>query len=174
MRLLLTPLIAFVLSIGPGPDSGVQRLESEAGSAIQPAIVGQPSWDRIDEYIGIDRELSFSVDVTAYSSTYDQCDRDPFITASNTQVRVGIVALSRDLLQRYNPDAPFTWGDHVYLEGIGEFIVEDSMNARFSRRVDIWFPERVTAKNWGVHKSRLIIPPHADLFLGKSAPRRDI
>ena len=84
------------------------------------------------------------------------------ITASNTRVRSGIIALSRDLLKRYNPDAPFHWGDWVYIEGVGEFIVEDTMNARYTLHADIWFPDRKIAANWGVRNLKLTaVPPES-------------
>ncbi len=74
------------------------------------------------------------------------------------------MALSRDLLRRYNPDAPFTWGDRIHLEGVGEFVVEDSMNARFKNRVDIWFPDRQSAARWGIQQ--LTLSPVPDDPLG--------
>ena len=133
-------------------------------------MASDATYGLIDEYLGFDRELSFEVQVTGYSSTRDQCDGDPFITAANTRVRDGIVALSRDLLRRYTPDAPFDWGDRIHLAGIGDFIVEDSMNARFSRRVDIWFPDRRSAWRWGLQETTLVIPPEHDHFLGAASP----
>lgn len=95
------------------------------------------------------------VTVTAYSSTTDQTDSTPFVTASNTRVRKGILALSRDLLREFTPGAPFSYGDLVELEGVGRFVVEDTMNPRFAKRVDIWFPSRGAAKRWGVRHFQL-------------------
>ena len=89
------------------------------------------------------------VTVTAYSSTTAQTDATPFITASMTRVRPGVIALSRDLIRRYNPDAPFEYGDRVYLEGHGVFSVEDTMNKRYSRRADIWFASTSDAIEFG-------------------------
>lgn len=37
------------------------------------------------------------LDVTSYSPRIEECDSDPFITASMTEVRLGIIAVSRDL-----------------------------------------------------------------------------
>ncbi|MCP4545687.1 MAG: hypothetical protein GY835_04360 [bacterium] len=161
MKLLLAPVLTLVLSVGLRPvdlwpvNTGAEALEQPAVVAIQ----GHPDWEVIDEFVGIKYEISFPVVVTGYSSTRDQCDNDPFITASNKQVRPGIIALSRDLLQRYNPDAPFTWGDRVYLKGFGEFTVEDCMNSRYTRRADIWFSDRRSAAEWGVKKLDLVAIP---------------
>jgi hypothetical protein len=60
------------------------------------------------------------------------------------------LALSRDLLKRYTPGAPFDFGDRVHVSGLGEFIVEDSMNQRWNNRIDIWFPSRLQALHFGV------------------------
>lgn len=84
---------------------------------------------------------TLSVRVTAYSSTPDQTDDSPFITASGTHVRDGIVAtnmLPFKTLVRF----PELFGDKV-------FVVEDRMNARYTNVVDIWFPDRQSALNLG-------------------------
>lgn len=96
-----------------------------------------------------DNDLSVPVVATGYSSSVWETDSTPFVTAANTRTRHGIVAMSRDLLKRYNPDAPFSFGDVVHLSGVGDFIVEDSMNARWRRRVDVWFPSRAAAVSFG-------------------------
>ncbi|MFH1754558.1 MAG: hypothetical protein ABIA59_02535, partial [Candidatus Latescibacterota bacterium] len=86
---------------------------------------------------------------TGYSSSEMETDDTPFITAANTRTRQGVVALSRDLLKPYTPDAPFSFGDHIIISGLGEFIVEDSMNDRWQKRMDIWFPSRQEAFHFG-------------------------
>ncbi len=96
-----------------------------------------------------DNELAVPVVATGYSSSVWETDETPFVTATNTHTRYGIVALSRDLLRRYTSDAPFAFGDIVHISGIGDFIVEDSMNARWRNRVDVWFPSRTAAVTFG-------------------------
>lgn len=59
------------------------------------------------------------------------------------------MALSRDLLARYTPGAPFRFGDIVRIEGIGDFVVEDTMNRRYERRADIWFEHVHEAREFG-------------------------
>ena len=78
--------------------------------------------------------VGIPVTMTSYSSTVSQCDEDPFTTAMGTTPRAGVIALSRDLLREYTPGAPFRYGDRVFLEGHGEFIVEDTMHPRWTRR----------------------------------------
>jgi len=94
-------------------------------------------------------EFAVAMTATGYSSTPIETDNTPFITAANTRTRSGIVAMSRDMLQRYNPQAPFAFGDIVHISGIGDFVVEDSMNSRWRRRVDVWFPSRTAAFQFG-------------------------
>ena len=80
--------------------------------------------------------------VTAYSSTEAQTDDTPFITASNTLVRDGIIA--SNLL-------PF--GTKVRFPELNPkkiYIVEDRLALKNSHKVDIWFPSVESALNFGV------------------------
>jgi len=87
---------------------------------------------------------------TAYSSTVWQTDDTPFITASNTWVRKGIIA---------NNFFPF--GTRVRIpEFYGDkiFVVEDRMHWRKSNyHIDIWFPSLQQAKNFGIKKTYIEI-----------------
>jgi len=80
--------------------------------------------------------------VTAYSSTPDQTDSTPFITASGTGVRDGIVACN---FLRFGTRVRFprVYGDKV-------FVVEDRMALKNSHKIDIWFETREDAKQFGV------------------------
>lgn len=80
--------------------------------------------------------------VTAYSSTPDQTDDSPFITASNSHVRDGIVAANFAWFGT-KLRFPTLFGDKV-------FVVEDRMNSRYPYRVDIWMRSREEAKQFGV------------------------
>lgn len=87
------------------------------------------------------------VPVTAYSSTPDQTDDTPFITASGTQVRWGVVAanfLPIGTMVRL----PDHYGDQI-------FLVEDRMNARYDVRLDIWMETREEARTWGLRQVKL-------------------
>ena len=85
---------------------------------------------------------TIKVMATAYSSTPDQTDDDPFITAAGTWVRDGIIANNL-----------FPFGTRVRipeLYGDKIFVVEDRMNRRKgSYHIDIWFPSYWEAKNFG-------------------------
>lgn len=87
--------------------------------------------------------------LTAYSSTPDQTDDTPFITASNTHVRDGIVA-ANFLAFGTKVQIPEIFGDKV-------FTVEDRMAKKHSDKIDIWFPERQLAKKFGIQEANVII-----------------
>ena len=98
---------------------------------------------------------SFGVLATGYSSSPEETDDSPTITADNRTVQYGLVALSRDLLREFTPGAPFGFGDDVEIRGVGRFIVADTMSPRLHGRVDIWFPTREEAIAWGVRRVQL-------------------
>jgi len=79
--------------------------------------------------------------ITAYSSTPDQTDSDPFTTASGSKVRDGIIATNL-LPFGTKVRIPDKFGDKI-------FVVEDRMNPRCRYMADIWMPSREQAKEWG-------------------------
>lgn len=90
-----------------------------------------------------------TVHITAYSSTPDQTDDTPFITASGTRVRDGIVAANFvPLYTRIK--IPELFGEKV-------FIVEDRMNRRYQDRVDIWFADRESARKFGIRDAEIVV-----------------
>jgi 3D (Asp-Asp-Asp) domain-containing protein len=90
-----------------------------------------------------------TVHITGYSSTPDQTDDTPFITAANTHVRDGIVAAN--FLPLYTRiKIPELFGEKV-------FVVEDRMNRRFQDRVDIWFPDRESAIKFGIKRAEIVV-----------------
>ena len=80
--------------------------------------------------------------ITAYSSTVEQTDSTPFITASGKRVADGIVA--NNLLPfGTKVRIPDLYGDKV-------FVVQDRMNKRKGDfHLDIWMPTYQKAKNFG-------------------------
>ncbi|MBI2042065.1 MAG: 3D domain-containing protein [Candidatus Nealsonbacteria bacterium] len=86
--------------------------------------------------------------VTAYSSSVFETDDTPTITASNTEVRDGIIA--NNLLPfGTKVRLPELYGDKI-------FVVEDRMNRRKgSYHFDIWFPSYREAKNFGAQNTYL-------------------
>lgn len=82
---------------------------------------------------------------TGYSSSVDQTDSTPFITASGTQVRDGIVA-ANFLPFGTKIRLPALYGDKI-------FVVEDRMHPRKRYQVDIWFSSREAAINFGAERT---------------------
>ncbi|MFB9994143.1 hypothetical protein ACFFLM_19480 [Deinococcus oregonensis] len=99
------------------------------------------------------------VRATAYNSLPGQTDSSPFITATGTRVRPGVVALSRDLLRS------FPYGSKIMLEDLSGnynnllkgriFIVEDTMAARKTNSLDIWMGTRSEAIRFGARTLRI-------------------
>lgn len=103
-----------------------------------------------DRYINIEKDAMLAagnakvifkknVLITAYSSTPDQTDSTPFITAANTHVHDGIIAANF---------LPF--GTKVRIPAMYQgkiFTVEDRMKSDV--KMDIWFSSRQEAMNFG-------------------------
>lgn len=87
--------------------------------------------------------------ITAYSSTPDQTDDTPFITASNTHVRDGVVA-ANFLAFGTKVKIPSLFGDKV-------FTVEDRMAKKHDGKIDIWFSEKHLAKRFGIQEADVVI-----------------
>jgi 3D (Asp-Asp-Asp) domain-containing protein len=104
------------------------------------------------------REIAVTVIVSGYTSRSCETDSTPFETASMTTTRRGVIALSRDLVKSYTKGAPFEFGDVVHLHGIGDFVVEDSMNERYQRHADIWFESLTEAREFGRRRAVLTGP----------------
>lgn len=86
--------------------------------------------------------------VTGYSSSPDETDDTPWLTAINTPTREGIVA-SNDLPFGTKIKIPSIFGDKI-------FVVEDRLNQRFKGVIDVWFPSKDEALNFGVYEDVLV------------------
>jgi len=85
-----------------------------------------------------------AVIVTAYSSTPDQTDSTPFISANGTYVYDGMIAcnfLPFGTKVRF----PDVYGDKI-------FTVEDRMAWFNSHKIDVWMPDRQSALQFGVKR----------------------
>ncbi|GMA15026.1 hypothetical protein E5F05_11950 [Deinococcus metallilatus] len=99
------------------------------------------------------------VRATAYNSTPGQTDATPFITATGTRVRSGVVALSRDMLRL------FPYGSKIMIEDLSGrynnlfrgrvFTVEDTMAARKTGSLDVWMSTRSQAIQFGARQVRI-------------------
>lgn len=90
--------------------------------------------------------------ITAYSSTRDQTDSTPFITASGVRVRDGVMA-ANFLPFGAKVRIPTLFGDKI-------FTVEDRMNPRYPNRLDIWFASRADAQQFGARVAEIEVLPN--------------
>ncbi|MBI4598979.1 3D domain-containing protein [Candidatus Uhrbacteria bacterium] len=88
------------------------------------------------------RRIFYKVPTTAYNSLPGQTDDTPFITASGTHTRHGVVATN---FLRIGTKVAFP---DLYPGEV--FLVEDRMNPRYHKRVDIWMEELADARNFGI------------------------
>ncbi|WP_036198589.1 3D domain-containing protein [Meiothermus ruber] len=105
---------------------------------------------------------------TAYTSSVRETDSTPFITATGARTRIGIIAVSRDMLRE------LPYGSKVMLEDLGTpggknkgrfnylfknrvFVVEDTMHPRKREQLDVWLPDRSTAIRFGVRYVRVTV-----------------
>lgn len=92
----------------------------------------------------LEKKFTRKVVLTAYTPTKDQCDSDPLIAASMRKVRLGTVAVSRDLFAQ-----GWVFGRKVYIKGHGVFEINDLMNSRFKVRIDIFMWDKDRAIKFG-------------------------
>lgn len=84
---------------------------------------------------------TYLVSVTAYTSSPDETDSTPFITADGSYVHDGIVA-ANFLPFGTAIKIPSLYGDKV-------FVVKDRMNSRYWMNVDVWMTSKNIAKQFG-------------------------
>lgn len=94
------------------------------------------------------------VTVTFYNPEKRQCDSNPLITADNSEIclkklkrrKIKWIAVSRDLLSKYS------FGDTVRVSGdpdiAGIYEVHDTMNKRYTKRIDILTLEKLEKGVW--------------------------
>jgi len=87
----------------------------------------------------------YTVDSTAYTSSVEECDSDPFITADGSTTRDGIIA-ANFLPFNTKIRIPELFGDKV-------FEVHDRMNARYWYRVDVWMEKKNDMRQYGIHRN---------------------
>lgn len=108
------------------------------------ALIALPSSGKQITMLGSYRVVhSGTVTATAYNSLAGQTDDTPWITAAGTRCREGVIA------SNFLP-----MGTKVVIEGFGSrvFTVEDRMNRRYNKRIDIWFRDYQGAMKFGKRK----------------------
>ena len=79
-------------------------------------------------------------EVSAYTSSIDETDDTPFITASGTETRHGVLACP----------ARLKFGTQIEIEG-RIYFCEDRMAERYANQevYDVWMPSKELAREWG-------------------------
>ena len=111
-------------------------------------VYGCEEWTE-DSYLSFDdSDIVDDVLATKYNPVEEQCDSTPLITADNSKIDLNKlsnhelrwIAISRDLRSRYNyGDTVVVISDNPLLDG--EWVVRDTMNPRFNKRIDFLVPE---------------------------------
>ena len=81
--------------------------------------------------------------ITAYTSSVDETDDTPFITASGARTGHGIIACP----------SKYDFGTQIVIEG-RQYTCEDRMNRRYrdQERFDIWVETKDDAFTWGIRE----------------------
>ena len=102
------------------------------------------------EYASEEKEPKvMKVLITAYSSSVDETDNTPLITASGNYVRPGVVA-ANFLAFGTRVRMPKIFGDKI-------FVVEDRLHQRYNDRIDVWFSTKEGALKFGQQISEIEI-----------------
>jgi 3D (Asp-Asp-Asp) domain-containing protein len=97
---------------------------------------------------------------TAYTSSVRETDSTPFVTATGMRTRLGVLAVSPDLLRVLPYGTKVRLKDLGTVQGRGRgqfsylfegrvFVVADVMHPRMREKLDVWLPDRATALRFG-------------------------
>ena len=84
--------------------------------------------------------------ITAYTSLVELTDDSPFITASGTTTRKGIIACPRK----------YSFGTKVIIQE-EIYDCQDRLSLKYDDRFDIWFPTKRLADEWGIRKLQVYV-----------------
>lgn len=91
--------------------------------------------------------------ITAYCACYDCCNKKPTdkgygITASGEKAVQGVTVAA---------DKSIPFGTRIYIEGVGERIVQDRGGAIKGNRIDLYFDSHQSALNFGRQTKQVTI-----------------
>lgn len=92
-----------------------------------------------------------AVKVSAY--TLKEINANRGRTASGKRVKVGYIAISRDLEQ----DHGLKFGDKITIKGLGEFEIQDRTSSRKEKWIDVYMTSYRKAKQFGIKRLTMII-----------------
>lgn len=148
---LYSVLILILILVGTGRNSQKDKVELDNRQINRLTRYDMlfkdilPKWD-------IEKPLFYKeVDITVYTSQKEETDDTPYITANMSKVKPGGMAVSRDLLEVLGG-----YGKRVVVKGYGIFVINDTMNKRFTNSIDIWGGDLKAALNHGRQKGTII------------------
>ena len=97
--------------------------------------------------------FSTTVTLSAYTASVDETNENPHLTATMTPSRIGLAAVSRDLIEAYGLHR----GQTIILPPYGAFQVQDVMNARWKLRIDLLHATKKAARLFGVKPNMKVI-----------------
>ena len=86
-------------------------------------------------------------------TAYHHCPGSKGITSSGRRVKVGMIALSRDLERNLN----MNFGDRLLLHGMGIFEFQDRMAPRWNKKADVYLDNQGKARNFGVKRYVVLV-----------------
>jgi 3D (Asp-Asp-Asp) domain-containing protein len=151
---VLSPVVPYLSADLQLPDPNKRKSSPELLTIIQGSFLAAYNSPKESGVAGGSKNLDIKVkellvSVSAYSSTPDQTDDSPFVTACGTYVRDGIIA-ANFLPFGTKIKIPEIFGDKI-------FTVEDRMNSRYWHKIDIWFPNRQGALEFGTQTAKIQI-----------------
>lgn len=90
----------------------------------------------------------YTMDSTAYSPTVEECDGDPWTTATGMKSGYGVVAVDPHFIPYFTK---------LYIEGYGYAIAGDCGSAIQTQRLDVFFYRKEEAFRWGRRKVRVYV-----------------
>lgn len=129
----------------------VDVIIQETRKEIRNDIVNIPTMYKLD---GTEKRFTLKgVTLTAYSNRVEETDSTPNITCTGRPVRDGMLAVSRDLWKK-----KIFPGDIVCVENMDRcFVADDTMNARFVNRMDVFMYDLKKAGNFKIQSDVEVI-----------------
>lgn len=147
---LILPQPAHAMAIRPSAAKAPVSVHQPTNVAVKAIVRPRPLKSTLPVVPSVKAKRTIRVVATAYTSSRDETDASPDITASGQRTRDGIIAVN-GLKFGTRVRFPDQYGDKI-------FVVQDRMSSRYgSNHVDIWMTTKTLAKQWGVRHVRMEI-----------------
>jgi 3D (Asp-Asp-Asp) domain-containing protein len=133
-------------------ERSLQQTLAEISSWLETARVNMESLEQAVSTQPVGYSPVRELEVTAYTPRVEECNEDPLVAASMRRVRLGTVAVSRDLFEQ-----GWVFGKKVYIQGHGIFEINDLMNRRIENGMDIFMWELEQAREFGRQQLRVAL-----------------